>query len=119
MENERFRFYNLREKTYVGWAGRRLTRKAFSEISKIPIPTLKQIETRGVRPRPATLARLAACQVAMGANLQAELLGDAAVKSAARAAAKAERERDKWLDKMLRAARRPLSKKAKQGSIFN
>ena len=122
MENERFRFYHLREKTYAGFAGPRLTRKAFAEISGISVQALKAHDhDPTLRLKPITQRRLAAAQLLMRANQQQDMLDDKATKLAAAKAAKAaaarEREQDKALDKAL-ARCRPLPKRAKQAGLF-
>jgi hypothetical protein len=119
VENERFRKYLLGEKRYVGFAGPRLSRKAFSEISKISVPCLKFHDTHpDARLKPITQRRLAAAQILMRANQQQEILDDKATKAAALAAARAEAAKAKALDKLLSRKYRPLSNRAKQASIF-
>lgn len=93
--------------------GRRVTRAAFARASGICIPTLKQIECRGVTPHPATLAKIEALQKLIGADLQAELLDGLSAERDRRE----EAERDRLLDKMMRRAK-PLKKTARQAGLF-
>jgi len=123
VENDRFRFYNLREKKYFGFAGPRLSRKAFAEISGVSVQALKFHDHHpGEKWKPHILRKLAAAQIAMRANLQQEILDDKATKLAAKLAAKAEADKQRALDRLLdaamRAGRKPLSRKSKQASIF-
>jgi hypothetical protein len=123
MPIDRFRRYDLVTKSYRGFAGPRLTRKLFSEISGIPIPTLKLHDKNpDVKLKPITQRRLVACQIAMRAHHQCDMLDDKAEIAAARAAAKAEAAKAKALDKLLDAAlrtgRKPLPRKSKQQAIF-
>jgi transcriptional regulator with XRE-family HTH domain len=123
VELERFRHFLPREQRasgagkYTGWlSNRRMTRRAFAEAAGIPYPTIKAIETRGAKPRPATLAKIYALQKLIGASAQSELLPPN--RAAEKMAARRERERDKWLDSMLAKARKPMSKKAQQHDLF-
>jgi len=112
------RFYNLREKKYFGFAGPRLSRKAFAELSGISVQALKAHDHHPeLRLKPITQRRLAAAQILMRANLQQDLIDDKADRAAAKAAAARERQQDKALDKAL-ARCRPLSKRARQQSVF-
>jgi transcriptional regulator with XRE-family HTH domain len=116
LDPDRFRKYLPAEKRYVGWMGRKMTRAEYSRASGICIPTLKQIETKGVKPRAVTLKKIEALQKLIGASEQSELLPPN--RAAEKLAARRERERDKWLDSMLAKARKPMKKSAKQASIF-
>jgi hypothetical protein len=116
VENERFRFYNLREKTYAGFAGPRLTRKAFAEISGISVQALKAHDHNpSLRLKPITQRRLAAAQILMRAHQQTDMLD---TKLVAKAEADKRRALDKLLDAAMRAGRKPLSRKSKQQAIF-
>ena len=123
VELSRFRTYLPREKRtcgggkYIGWlSGRRMTRKAFAEASGVPMVTLKQIELKGVKPRAKTIAKIEKLMAEVRATEQQEILPPN--RAAEKVAARAERERDRWLDSILAKARRPMSKKAKQGGLF-
>lgn len=121
VELQRFRHYDKREKAYSGWMGSRLTRAEFSRASGVPVPTLKSWETRNVKPRPATIAKIEALMVEIRASEQSELLDNRATRAAEKVAAKAAANKQRALDAMLdRAMRRcrPLSKKAKQRGLF-
>jgi len=99
-----------------------MTRRAFAEASGIPVVTLKQIETHGVKPRAVTLAKIYALQKRIGADGQQEILDHkaerAAIVAAAKLAAAREKALDKLHDKMLALARKPRKKSARQLSIF-
>lgn len=99
-----------------------MTRRAFAEAAGIPVVTLKAIETRGVKPRPATIAKIEKLMAEIRASEQSELLDDRATRAAEKAAAKlaADKQRrlDAMLDRAMRAARRPMKKSAKQGGLF-
>lgn len=123
MELSRFRSYDVRTKRYSGWyAGKKMTRKLFSEISGIHVQTLKSWEKRGIKPRPVSLKKLRLLQLAVNADKQISFIDDKATKLAAAAAAKAEAAKAKALDRLLdaamRAGRKPLSRKSKQQAIF-
>lgn len=116
MENERFRFYNLREKTYSGFAGRRLNRRQFAKISGISVQALKAHDhDPSLRLKPITQRKLAAAQILMRAHQQTELIDTKLVAKAEAARAEA---LDRLLDAAMRAGRKPLSKRARQQSVF-
>jgi len=124
MSLDRFRRFDLQTRSYRGfYAGRRLTRKLFSEISGISIPCLKLHDHDPSVPfKPLTIKKLRLLQLEVGAQNQICMIDRkaeiAAARAEAKAAAKAEAARDKWLDKMLAQARKPLSRKSKQQAIF-
>jgi|GEM_PF-6985715 len=99
-----------------------MTRAEFSRASGICVPTLKAIETKGVKPRPATIAKIERFMVEIRATEQSELLDDRATRIAEKAAAKAAAARakalDATMDRAMKAARKPLKKSAKQGGLF-
>jgi len=124
MSLDRFRRFNLQTRSYRGfYAGRRLTRKLFSEISGISVPCLKLHDHDPSVPfKPLTIKKLVKLQLEVGAQFQICMIDRKAEIAAAKLAAKAERERARLLDKMLdaamRAGRKPLSRKSKQQAIF-
>jgi hypothetical protein len=124
MPIDSWRRYDLVTKSYQGWyAGRKLTRKLYAEISGVSVQCLKFHDHHpGAKMKPHIIRKLAALQIEVRADRQLSCIDNRAELAAAKLAAKAEADKQRALDRLLdaamRAGRKPLSRKSKQASIF-
>src|ERR1039458_8703857 len=111
MPIDRFRRYDLKTKSYRGfYAGKKMTRKLFSEVSGISIQCLKAHDHHPeLKLRPPTLRKLAKLEIEVSAHLQTDMIDHkaelVAAKLAAKAAAARERARDRALDAAMQIGR--------------